>query len=220
MRRSTVVALVLSLIAVLLVSIGTLRRADADSEYEPAPLVASPIAASLSLSRETDVFVGATILAKVATARPGQMSRVDLYDTGRLVDSTLVAAGTASVTLSWVVIAPGPHLLEALVTDAQGQQGFTPSKGVVAFKTEGPTRGEPRSPSGPGKPSGACAPGSRAPMPTSCLRARRSSPRRPVGRNQRSALEGRSPLRSAPRRTARRPTPWPNPPPSPNSPPA
>lgn len=154
MRRSTVVALVLSLIAVLLVSIGTLRRADADSEYDPAPLVASPIAASLSLSRETDVFVGATILAKVATPRPGQMSRVDLYDTGRLVDSTLVAAGTASVTLSWVVIAPGPHLLEALVTDAQGQQGFTPSKGVVAFKTEGPTRGEPQVTVRPGETVG------------------------------------------------------------------
>lgn len=144
MRRSTAVALVLSLIAVVLVSIGTLRRADGDSEYDPAPLVASPIAASLSLSRETDVFVGATILAKVATARPGQMNRVDLYDTGRLVDSTLVPAGTASVTLSWVVLAPGPHLLEALVTNPQGQRGFTPSKGVVAFKAEGPSRGEPQ----------------------------------------------------------------------------
>lgn len=100
MRRSTVVALVLSLIAVLLVSIGSLRRADADSEYEPAPLVASPdCRQSVPVPRDRRLR-GATILAKVATARPGQMSRVDLYDTGRLVDSTLVAAGTASVTLS------------------------------------------------------------------------------------------------------------------------
>ncbi|MEI2825082.1 MAG: hypothetical protein V9F04_00795 [Dermatophilaceae bacterium] len=153
MRRSTVVALVLSLIAVVLVSIGTLKRAG-DSDYDPAPLVASPIAASLSLSREADVFVGATIFAKVTAARPGQLNRVDLYDTGRLVDSSLVAPGTASVTLSWVVLAPGPHLLEALVTDAQGQQGFTPSKGVVAFKPEGPARGEPQVALRPGETVG------------------------------------------------------------------